>query len=68
MIAGGTLVLRAVEALWLILPSTGASGPVLLLAIPTTNLAVGGAWWIAFRAGARHAALTRHGRLAAAAR
>src|SRR5262249_43546466 len=68
MIAGATLVLRVVEALWLILPSTGASGPVLLLDIPATTLAIAGTWWIAFRAGARRAALISHGRLAAAAR
>ena len=68
MIAGATLALRMVEALWLILPSTGASGPVLLLDIPATTLAIAGTWWIAFRAGARRAALISHGRLAAAAR
>jgi hypothetical protein len=67
-IAGATLALRMVEALWLILPSTGASGPVLLLAIPATMVAIAGTWWIAFRAGAHRAALTRHSRLAVAAR
>jgi len=46
-IAGLTLALRFVEALWLALPEIDVSGPVLLLAIPAAVLAAGGAWLLA---------------------
>ena len=47
-IAGATLVLRFVEAFWLVLPSVSAAGPVLLLAIPATVMAIGGVLMLAF--------------------
>lgn len=46
VIAGATLVLRIVEAMWLVLPSAGASGTVLWLAIPAAlAMAVGAFGW-----------------------
>jgi hypothetical protein len=48
VIAGGTLALRFVEAFWLVLPSTSAGGPVLVLTIPATVMAIGGVWLLAF--------------------
>jgi len=40
--------LRFVEAFWLVLPSVSVAGPVLLLAVPATVLAVGGVLMLAF--------------------
>jgi hypothetical protein len=48
VIAAGTLALRFVEAFWLVLPSTPAGGPVLVLTIPATVMAIGGVWLLAF--------------------
>jgi hypothetical protein len=48
LLCSGTLALRLVEAFWLVLPSTGAGGWVLLLDIPTVTLAIGAAWGYAF--------------------
>ena len=48
VIAAATLVLRFVEAFWLVLPSVSVAGPVLLLAVPATVLAVGGVLMLAF--------------------
>jgi hypothetical protein len=49
VIAVGTLLLRLVEAFWLVLPNFEPSGAVFALAIPGSILAVGGIWWLAFR-------------------
>jgi hypothetical protein len=48
VIAGATLVLRFVEAFWLVLPSVSVAGPVLLLTVPATVLAIGGVLMLAF--------------------
>jgi hypothetical protein len=48
VIAGATLVLRFVEAFWLVLPSVSVAGPVLLLTVPATVLAIGGVVMLAF--------------------
>lgn len=48
VIAGATLVLRFVEAFWLVLPSASAGGPALVLTIPATVMAIGGVWLLAF--------------------
>ena len=49
IIAGLTLASRFVEALWLVLPETGARGLVLLIAVPGAGLATGGLWLISLR-------------------
>jgi hypothetical protein len=49
VIAALTLASRFIEALWLVLPETGARGLVLLLAIPGAVLATGGLWLIGLR-------------------
>ena len=57
-IAAATLVLRVVEAFWLVLPGLEVRGSVLVLAIPATMLAIGGTWWLAFCALVRRAGVT----------
>ena len=49
VIAAVTLASRFIEALWLVLPETGAHGLVLLIAIPGAVLATGGLWLIGLR-------------------